>query len=305
MNAFWNWSFPLFRWRGVPIRAHITLPLVALFDVMRLLHFGVPWWLTPFLVGILFLSVLLHEGGHALATRAVGGRCHEIMLWALGGFARCDMPMRAGAHLLVGIMGMVVNLGLWALAVALLALSPALADHIVLGPCLSYLAYVNMLLLLINLIPCHPLDGSRSVTALLWGFVGIHRAVRWTVPVGYLACVVVFVLAVSQAQIFFALFAVWLGFTHFQEHTKLRQGADVVFDLDLAYAYGGKPGGWLAAFRRRRELADAERREREATEEVDLLDALLEKVSREGLPSLTTAERKQLERISKRQREHA
>lgn len=305
MEAFWSWSFPLFRWRGVPIRGHITLLLVAVFDFLLLLHWGVAWWLAPLLISLLFGSILLHEGGHALATRAVGGRCHEIMLWALGGFARCDMPMRAGAHLLVAIMGPVVNLGLWALAVSTLALVPDIDRNVVLGPALTYLAFLNLRLLLINLIPCHPLDGGHTVTALLWGFVGIHRAVRWTVPIGYVASVLVFVFAVSQAQIFFALFAVWLFFMTYLEHTKLRQGADVVFDLDLAYAYGGKPGGWLAAFRRRRDLAAAERREREDAAEVDILDHLLDKVSREGLPSLTADERKQLERISKRQRERA
>jgi len=305
MEAFWSWSIPLFRFRGVPIRAHWTLGLVALFDFMLYVRSGFPWWLAPILVALLLVSVLLHEGGHALATRAVGGRCSEIMLWALGGYAQCTIPMRAGAHLLTAIMGPLVNVGLWAGSTAVLALFPAVAENIVAGPCLVYLAFVNLRLALINAIPCHPLDGGHATTALLWGAVGLHRAVRWTGPIGFVASALVAVSGLYFNQTFLALFGAWLFYVTYTEQRKLRHGSDVVFGLDQSYAYGGKPGGWFAAWRRRREAARALRLDKEEAAEGTVLDELLDKVSNEGLPSLTAAERKQLERISKRQRERA
>jgi len=305
MEAFWSWSIPLFRFRGVPIRAHWTLGLVALFDCMLYFRMGLPWWLAPVLVALLLLSVLLHEGGHALATRAVGGRCSEIMLWALGGYAQCTIPMRAGAHLLTSIMGPLVNVGLWAGSIAVLALFPTIADNGILGLCLAYFAYVNLRLALINAIPCHPLDGGHATTALLWGAVGLHRAVRWTVPIGFVASALVAVYGLYINQIFLVLFGAWLFYVTYTEQRNLRLGSEVVFGLDQGYAYGGKPGGWFAAWRRRREEAHALRLDQEESVEATVLDELLDKVSNQGLPSLTAAERKQLERISKRQRERA
>lgn len=305
MEAFSNWSIPLFRFRGVPIRAHWTLGLVALFDFMLLLRGGFPWWLAPVLVALLLLSVLLHEGGHAVATRAVGGRCSEIMLWALGGYAQCTIPMRAGAHLLTAIMGPLVNVGLWAGSTAVLAYFPDVAGNFIAGPCLGYLAFVNLRLALINAIPCHPLDGGHATTAFLWGAVGLHRAVRWTAPIGFVASGLVAAYALYFNQTFLVMFGAWLFYVTYTEQRKLRLGSDFVFGLDQSYAYGGKPGGWFAGWRRRREAARALRLDKEEAAEATVLDELLDKVSTQGLPSLTAAERKLLERISKRQRERA
>lgn len=300
MNEFLAWSFPLFRFRGIPIRCHWTLPLMAVFHLMQWLHGGMPWWLAPVLVGLLLLSVLLHEGGHSLAAHRVGGRCHGIMLWALGGFAQVDMPMRPGAHFLVAIMGPMVNLGIWALCMALLQTGD-LASHIVAGPCLGYLAFVNLYLLLFNLIPGHPLDGGHATTSLLWGLFGMRRAVRYTVPIGFVAAAGVFVFAIMAQQPMLAFFAFWLGFEAYRGLTALRQGSDMVFGLDLAYARG--QGGWFAGLRQRREAARLDRIVREEAAEAEILDRLLDKVSKEGLPSLSAAERRQLEQISKRQRQ--
>src|SRR5689334_2396465 len=47
----------------------------------------------------LFVMVLLHEFGHALACKSVGGRAERIMLWPLGGVAYVQPPPRPGALL--------------------------------------------------------------------------------------------------------------------------------------------------------------------------------------------------------------
>src|SRR6202021_4138448 len=70
----------------------------------------------------LFAIVLLHEFGHALACRSVGGRADQIVLWPLGGVAYVDPPPRPGATLwsiAAGPLGNVARLPLLYLAVTL------------------------------------------------------------------------------------------------------------------------------------------------------------------------------------------
>lgn len=300
MNEIWSWTFPLFRFRGVPIRCHWSLPLMGIFDVMLLLRSGLPFYLAPLLIALLFASVLLHEGGHMLATIRSGGRCHRIVLWALGGWAETDIPMRPWPHLLVAVMGPVVNVGIWALATLALDQFPGM-DRTILLPCLTYLAYINAVLALFNAIPCHPLDGGHATTALLWGMVGIRRALRWTIPIGYVAAAGLAIWAFVGMQIFLVIFAVWLGLTTYQGHLALKHGFDRVFGIDQAYAHSQTT--WFTRWSRRRAEARAQQRAQAEASEAALLDELLDKVSKEGLPSLTPKERKTLERISQRQRE--
>src|SRR5207245_10576236 len=60
----------------------------------------------------LFLIVLLHEYGHALACRQVGGRADQIVLWPLGGVAYVNPPPRPGATLWSIAAGPLVNVAL-------------------------------------------------------------------------------------------------------------------------------------------------------------------------------------------------
>ena len=46
----------------------------------------------------LFLIVMIHEFGHALACRQVGGVANQIVLWPLGGVAYVNPPQRPGAY---------------------------------------------------------------------------------------------------------------------------------------------------------------------------------------------------------------
>ena len=57
----------------------------------------------------LFLIVLIHEFGHQLACRSVGGQTHDIVLWPLGGVAYVSPPQRPGAQLWSIAAGPLVN----------------------------------------------------------------------------------------------------------------------------------------------------------------------------------------------------
>src|SRR5579862_8351735 len=57
----------------------------------------------------LFVIITMHEFGHALACRSVGGKADQIILWPLGGVAFVDPPQRAGATLWSIAAGPLVN----------------------------------------------------------------------------------------------------------------------------------------------------------------------------------------------------
>ena len=76
------------------------------------------------ILGLMFLSVLLHEFGHCFAARRVDGDADEILLWPLGGLARCDVPNTAWANFILAAGGPAVNLVLCLLIYFLGHLAP-------------------------------------------------------------------------------------------------------------------------------------------------------------------------------------
>ena len=115
---------------------------------------------------LFFASLLLHELGHAVQARRDGVQIEGITLWLFGGVARLkgDLPS-AGAEFRIAIAGPLVTLVLGTVFVALAALSglPEAADGVV-----AWLGYINLFLLVFNLIPALPLDGGRVLRAALW-----------------------------------------------------------------------------------------------------------------------------------------
>jgi Zn-dependent protease len=113
-----------------------------------------------------FLSILLHEFGHALQAQREGIEIDGITLWLFGGVARFKGSFQsAGAEFRVAIAGPVVSLALGVLFVliALISGTPSEVDGVV-----SWLGYINLSLLVFNLIPAQPLDGGRVLHAALW-----------------------------------------------------------------------------------------------------------------------------------------
>jgi hypothetical protein len=156
---------------------------------------------------------------------------------------------------------------------------------------------------LLNSIPAFPLDGGRAVIAAIWSVFGLRRGVHWGAWIGLLASSALIVWAVWISNFIFALFAVYLLVQSAQALAAIRAEQSEVFGYYLSYGKVRSTDGWWQRFCERRAERASERAERTAAEESALLDRLLEKVSNEGLPSLTSGERSQLERISRLRRE--
>jgi Zn-dependent protease len=170
-------SIRLFRLAGINVYLHWTWLLVAFFQVRyrgEFNQYDSPVWnLIEYLS--LFGIVLMHEFGHALACRQVGGIADRIVLWPLGGVAFVNPPPQPGAVLwsiaagpLVNVCLVPVTVGLW-LASVLLHWGEAYPD---LAHYLSMLMEINLFLLIFNLLPIYPLDGGQILQALLWFVIG-------------------------------------------------------------------------------------------------------------------------------------
>jgi Zn-dependent protease len=170
---------------------------------------------------LFFVSLVLHELGHALAARREGIEITGIDLWFFGGIAKMardtDSP---GSEFRVSIAGPLVTLAIVALcsAIGILAagadqfwaavrldananVSPALL-------LISWLAEINALLFAFNLVPAFPLDGGRIARAIAWRVTGNQvRATRIAAAMGQAFSYVL----IGLGLFFFVEGAIWSG----------------------------------------------------------------------------------------------
>ena len=142
------------------------------------------WTVALASVLLLFFSVLLHEFGHAIVAQSRGVEVKSITLFIFGGIAGLASDSDDAAdEFWIAIAGPLVSTmlaGLFGVAWLLFADFNEQAAAI-----LGYLAFVNLILVLFNMIPGFPLDGGRVLRAALWKGTGdVHRATRIAAGVG-------------------------------------------------------------------------------------------------------------------------
>ena len=132
------------------------------------------YWLMGAVTAImLFVSVLLHELGHSVVALRYKIPVSSITLFLFGGIAQIGAePPSAVAEFFIAIAGPLVSL---ALAVLFYVAQPLISGMEPLLGLAKYLAYINMALVLFNLIPGYPLDGGRVFRAIVWAITGNMR----------------------------------------------------------------------------------------------------------------------------------
>lgn len=134
----------------------------------------------------LFVGVLLHELGHAMVARRLGLRVDGITLNWMGGVTRIegDSP-RPRTEFAVAFVGPLVSLGLGGVLWAARAAIDAGSGHALVMSALGWLAGINVILAVFNLLPAAPLDGGRVLHSGVWAATGDRwKATRAAVGAG-------------------------------------------------------------------------------------------------------------------------
>ena len=163
-----------------------------------------------------FASLLLHELAHSVVARRLGTPIKGITLFVFGGVAEMEAePTSATAEFWIALAGpamsLVLSFGFWMLA----QLSTLYSDTAVLTEVLAYLAIINLILALFNLVPAFPLDGGRVLRAVLWHRSGdILKATQTAARSGTIIAYVLMglgVLALFQEAMVTGLWQIMIG----------------------------------------------------------------------------------------------
>jgi Zn-dependent protease len=213
----------LFRLAGVDVFLHWSWFLVAAYEIQARdgRYSSVTWSVAEYLA--LFLIVLTHEFGHAMACRQVGGTANRIVLWPLGGVAYVNPPQRPGAMLWSIAAGPLVNVALLPILYAAVKTSQSMGWEQTMPDAYMLLvsvAWINSRLLIFNLLPIYPLDGGQILRSVLWFGLGRARSLMTVTILGFVGLVGFFGLAVLRQSYWlgalgvFMLLNCWSGLQH-------------------------------------------------------------------------------------------
>ena len=169
------------------------------------------WVMGAVTVILLFASVLLHELGHSVVARGYGTPVRSITLFLFGGVAEIGAePPNPPADLFIALAGPLASLILAVFFDVVQSLAAGIPPLLALA---KYLTYINVALLLFNLIPGFPLDGGRVLRAILWSITGkMGQATLIAANVGrFFAYALIFV-GVWQIFVGNALGGLWIAF---------------------------------------------------------------------------------------------
>ena len=202
-------SIHLFRFSGIDVFLHWSWFLVAAYEIQTRKgnYSSITWNVLEYLA--LFLIVLTHEFGHSLACRQVGGRADRIVLWPLGGVAYVDPPPRPGATLWSIAAGPLVNVVLIpVLWVAMTASRSAVSSD--LYRLVHAIFWINVGLLVFNILPIYPLDGGQILRSLLWFVVGRARSLMVATILGLIGVAGFIGLAIWWQSIWYGAIALFM-----------------------------------------------------------------------------------------------
>jgi len=203
--------------------------LVAVYEIQSRAgrYSSITWNVFEYLA--LFLIVLMHEFGHALACRQVGGKADRIVLWPLGGVAYVDPPQRPGATLWSIAAGPLVNVALMPVLAVLFSQAVANGASRDVAELLFMIRRMNFWLLMFNILPIYPLDGGQILRSLLWFVLGRARSLLVATILGLLGIVAGIGLAIYSRNAwlgivaFYMLMNCWGGLKHAQDLLKIAK----------------------------------------------------------------------------------
>lgn len=316
-----NWAPRLGRIRGIDIRFHLSAAALVAYLLIDLTRgWGLDGLPRAGVVVSAFLATILgHELGHAWAARRSHLPVNGIVFWALGGECQIVGAMPSPrAELFVSVGGPAAHALLLAAGLAPVLLAGGVTWQDIRFPLyarsLVTAAWAfSLWLLLFNLLPAFPMDFGKVLRAGLVFRLGEVRATVVAARTGQVIAVTLFAFGMWTQSVLCMGLAVWI-FLDCEQELRAVMHTGRVYDPGSGRPFfqslgiqedwareaaddrpaAGKPPGFFRRWRERRSrrqaAREAERRQRLQAE----VDRLLEKVSREGLPSLTAEERRTL-----------
>lgn len=327
MNERLNWMLPSFefpRIGNLRVRLDLTFFLIGTIFVFRL-----GWQLGFAVLGILLVSVFLHELGHVCLARLTGGTATEIRLTPIGGLATVQPGRGTWAHVVTTAGGPFVNL---AICLAVLWIVPAESYRRAFYPFEFPLATldpehlwsdlgiaifaVNWVLFLLNSLPILPLDGAQIVRSILASRIHpelVKRcAVQISMVVAGLLSLAGLVFDISPLVFVFAVLFV-VNLVEFFENERIDREEDSFLGYDFSEGYTSldrsapmgagtqpaePPTSLIEQWRERRRQQQEQTVRKQQEEAEQQLDQLLAKVHEHGMGSLTSREQQMLKRVS-------
>jgi Zn-dependent protease len=198
---------PHFRLFGIPVRIEPVFLLIAGLLGYQLIDESVS--LVFVWIGVTFVSILVHELGHALLLKAYG-QPSSILLHGMGGVTVSSRRLPRGRSIAVSLAGSCVSLLLLYLPARWLNGSEWIHHQTLwVRGAVAFTAFANLWWSVANLLPIRPLDGGNVVTEL----VGAPMARRVSIAVAVIGGV----WALRIGQQFAGLMALFLAFTSYQE----------------------------------------------------------------------------------------
>ncbi|MGC1911224.1 MAG: M50 family metallopeptidase, partial [Candidatus Acidiferrales bacterium] len=213
MTSIRKGAIHLFRFQGIDVYLHWSWFFVAVLEIVYrpLKYSSIYWNILEYLA--LFVIVTIHEFGHALACRQVGGTANQIVLWPLGGVAYVDPPPRPGAFLWSIAAGPLVNVALAPVLYALWRMSKTFGwpqSEPNLNLFLFAILWIDLVLLIFNMLPIYPLDGGQILQSLLWFGLGRARSLMAAAVVGFIGVAGLGFLALRSQSMWIGIIALYI-----------------------------------------------------------------------------------------------
>lgn len=189
-------SFRLFNFQGAPVSISIWFFLLFLM-------------LPPVAVFAVFVSVLIHELGHAWMANRKGYQVYGVSIDILSGAASIDSNMHDRDSIPIVAAGPISTL--------LLCVGSYFLESIIPSAFITYMFNINLFLFVFNILPIYPMDGGqivRSLANLSRDRYKYRRRANW---VSLIFSVLLLVYALSNFNIFMALFGGYFGYIALKE----------------------------------------------------------------------------------------
>ena len=182
---------------------------------------------------LFFASVLIHELAHSLVALKQGEEVRSITLFILGGVAEIkDEPRKPSREFYMALVGPLSSLGIALVFLALWYWLRTISQP--LAALCRYLALINLILGIFNLIPGFPMDGGRILRAVVWKITGnLRRATRVASVTGQAVAFLMIVFGIWQILRGFFFNGMWIALIGWFIHSAATRGYQQVLMKDM------------------------------------------------------------------------